>query len=101
MTLQNLGYKIENLPDDVKNGEQNISIKISPVFDLELITKFNPNILFSDALIASEIVESNELIFNVLSFNDLIQSKISSSRAKDKLDVDELHKIQLRKKNDG
>jgi len=37
----------------------------------------------------------------VLSFADLIQSKITSDRPKDKLDVEELHRIQLQKRNNS
>ena len=40
--LNELGYEFDDFPEDVKNGQQNISIKISPVIDIELITSFNP-----------------------------------------------------------
>ncbi|MFA5588139.1 MAG: hypothetical protein WC987_05160, partial [Mariniphaga sp.] len=36
-TLQDLGYNIQSLPQTIFEGEQNISLKISPVFELELI----------------------------------------------------------------
>ncbi len=97
-TLQNLGYDIHEIPDQVLKKQQNISIKISPVFELELITNFNPGKTFDEALSDSEKVEKEELYYHVLSFNDLINSKISSPRPKDKLDIEELQRIRMRKK---
>ena len=38
--LNELGYEFDDFPEDVKRGQQNISIKISPVIDIELITSF-------------------------------------------------------------
>ena len=99
LALRELNYIFEGFPDKVKKGEQNISIKISPVFELELLTHFNPGKSFSESLKESEIVKKDDLHYNVLSFNDLINSKISSDRIKDKLDIDELHKIKLNKQN--
>ena len=96
--LQNLGYQIESFPLQVLKGEQNISIKISPVFDLELITTFNLGKSFDQAFNDSQIVEFEDIEYRVLNLEDLIKSKISSDRIKDKLDIEELHKIQLRKK---
>jgi len=78
--------------------QQNISIKISPVFELELITNFNPGKSFDEALSTSKKVEKDGLNYHVLSFNDLIQSKITSPRPKDKLDVAELQRIRMKKK---
>lgn len=97
-TLQDLGYNINDLPASVDRGEQNISIKISPVFELELITRFNPGKTFNEAYASSEKVEREGMKYHVLSFDDLIKSKITSERPKDKLDVEELHKIRMRKK---
>ena len=97
-TLQNLGYDILEIPDQVLKKQQNISIKISPVFELELITNFNPGKSFDEALSDSIKVEKEGLNYHVLSFNDLINSKISSPRPKDKLDVEELQKIRTKKK---
>lgn len=97
-TLQDLGYNIQDLPEPVCKGEQNISIKISLVFELELVTRFNPGKSFNEAYAGSEAVERDGLKYNVLSFNDLIQSKIASERPKDKLDVEELHRIRAKKK---
>jgi predicted nucleotidyltransferase len=97
-TIQNLGYDIHEIPDQVLKKQQNISIKISPVFELELITNFNPGKSFDEALSTSEKVEKDGLNYHVLSFNDLIQSKITSPRPKDKLDVAELQRIRMKKK---
>jgi len=83
----------------VKSGKQNVSIKISPVLELELITSFNPGKSFEEAYNESVIVEKENSNYRVLSFNDLIISKISTDREKDKMDVEELHRLRLRKRN--
>lgn len=49
LAIQQMGYDIDSFPEDVKNGKQNISLKISPIFDLELITNFNPKKTFAEA----------------------------------------------------
>ena len=97
-TLQDLGYDINEIPEPVQNKEQNISLKISPVFELELLTRFNPGKSFEEAFSDSETIEKDQLKYRVINFNDLIQSKITSSRPKDKLDVEELHRIRMQKK---
>ncbi len=96
--LHDLGYSIKELPQEVKDGKQNISIKISQVIEIELITNFNPGKTFEDAYQDSEHVQIEELGYNILSFDDLIKSKITTGRAKDKLDIEELHRIRLNKK---
>lgn len=97
-TLKDLGFEISDLPDAVYMGDQNMSIKISPVFELELITRFNPGKSFNEAMKDSEVVEREGVKYHVLSFEDLIKSKITSDRPKDKLDVEELHRIRMQKK---
>jgi len=97
-TLIDLGYNLNDLPDKVKTGQQNISIKISPVFEIELITSFNPGCSFKEAYEQSIAVDKGGLKYNVLSLDHLIQSKITSERLKDKLDVEMLQKIQLKRK---
>ncbi|MGM0622115.1 MAG: DUF6036 family nucleotidyltransferase [Bacteroidota bacterium] len=97
-TLQDLGYDIHKIPEPVQKKEQNISLKISPVFELELITQFNPGKSFEEAFSDSETVEKEGLKYHVINFNDLIQSKITSPRPKDKLDVEELQRIRTNKK---
>ncbi len=89
-----LGYEIQDFPKEVKSGNQNISIKISPVFEIELITRFNPGKTFNEALNSSVLVENAGLHYHVLSFEDLINSKIASPRSKDKLDIIELQRIK-------
>lgn len=96
--FQNLGYDINEFPDSVLKGEQNISLKFSPVhIDIEFITRFSVNKTFEEAFKESEIVEfkENQKVFKwrVLSLEDLITSKIKSARPKDLLDIQELKKI--------
>lgn len=97
--FQNLGYNISKLPDSVLKGEQNISLKFSPVqIDIELITRFSVNKPFEEAYKESKLVElkNDQTIFKwrVLSLEDLIISKIKSGRPKDLLDIQELKKIK-------
>lgn len=92
-----MGYELDDFPEKVKEQRQNISIKFSPVdLNLELITNFSIGKTFEEAFKEAEIaeVEGNKLLkWRVLSLDDLITSKIKSSRPKDLLDVQELNKI--------
>lgn len=92
-----MGFEITDFPSDVKNQLQNISIKFSPIdLDLELITNFSVNKTFDQAYGDSDVVEINDVSFlrwNVLSFEDLITSKIKSGRPKDILDIQQLREI--------
>ena len=92
-----MGYEIDDFPEKVKQQEQNISIKFSPVdLDLELITNFSSNKSFDEAYNDSEQVIVNEnpfLRWNVLSLEDLITSKIKASRPKDLLDIQQLRQL--------
>lgn len=92
--FKDLGYKIEKFPDEVINQMQNISIKFSPYdLDLELITRFSINKSFEEAYkesISKEIKGESLLRWNILSYEDLITSKIKSSRPKDLLDIQQL-----------
>lgn len=99
-TLQEMEYQIPDLPSAVKKGNQNISVKVSPVLELELITNFNPGKSFNEAFTESIQVEKDGLIYNVLNFNDLVMSKITTDRLKDKLDIEELQRIQLKRRTD-
>lgn len=95
-TLQEIGYKLDSLPDKVKKAEQNISLKISPDFEIELITNFNPGKTFEQAFSESVNIELRKqqlLKWNVISLHDLISSKIKSGRPKDQLDIQELRRI--------
>lgn len=92
-----MGYEIEDFPENVKKQEQNISVKFSPIdLDLELITRFSINKSFSEAFDSSEEVLVNNNLFlkwNVLSLQDLIASKIKANRPKDLLDIQQLKEI--------
>lgn len=96
--IKTMGYEIDDLPEEVKQKQQNISLKFSPAaLDVELITNFSINKKFEEALADSERVTftNDDKVFkwNVLSLDDLIISKIKSGRPKDLLDIQELQKI--------
>ena len=97
-TFKSLGYDIEDFPDTVKKEEQNISIKFSPVdLNLELITKFSINKSFDQAYEEAEkiTISKNPLLrWRVLSYDNLITSKIKAGRPKDLLDIRELQRIR-------
>ncbi|MBE7443027.1 MAG: nucleotidyltransferase [Flavobacteriales bacterium] len=103
--FQDLGYEIKDFPDEVKAQKQNISVKFSPIdLDLELITKFSVNKTFNEAYNEAEeqiIKGSRVLKWKVLSFDDLITSKIKSGRYKDLLDVQQLKELKDKSKNKG
>ena len=95
-TLKELGYKLDDFNEEIKEGKQNISLKISPVAEIELITNFNPNKSFQLAYEDKfEVIINEERIlkYDVLSLDDLITSKIKAGRNKDLLDVYELKRI--------
>lgn len=97
LVFKDMGYELDDLPEKVKNKEQNISIKFSPVdLDVELITNFSVNKTFDDAYKDCEeflIGNSSDKKYMVLSLNDLIVSKVKSGRPKDLLDIQELTRI--------
>lgn len=92
-----MGYEILDFPETVKNQQQNISIKFSPLdLDLELITNFSVNKSFDEAYNDSEkvTVKNNDFLsWNVLSLEDLITSKVKARRPKDLLDIQQLREI--------
>lgn len=92
-----MGYVIESFPDKVINQEQNISVKFSPSdLNLELITRFSILKSFDEAhadSVLATVNDKNVFKWNVLSFEDLIDSKIRAGRNKDLLDVQELKRI--------
>jgi predicted nucleotidyltransferase len=97
LALNQLGYQFEKFPDEVLQGLQNISVKISPVVDLELITRFNPGKSFEQAFNDSVAVSIDGLElkrYHVISFEDLINSKIKSGREQDLRDVYMLQEIK-------
>ena len=93
LVLQEMGYDIDDFPEEVKMQQQNISIKFSPsILNLEIITNFSVNKPFSIAYEESVLVQNNGLQWRVLSFEDLIASKIKAGRPKDLLDIQELQR---------
>jgi hypothetical protein len=98
LVFNEMGYELNDFPEKVKKQEQNISIKFSPVdLNLELITNFSVNKSFEQAYEDSEKVTVNDkpfLRWNVLSYEDLITSKIKASRPKDLLDIQQLKEIK-------
>ena len=92
-----MGYSIESFPDKVRNQEQNISVKFSPSdLNLELITRFYISKSFDEAYrhsVSVTVNDKNVFKWNVLSLEDLIDSKIRAGRNKDLLDVQELKRI--------
>lgn len=97
LVFNEMGFEIEDFPLAVKQQQQNISVKFSPLdLDLELITNFSVNKSFSEAYNNSEVSEVNDnkfLRWNVLSLEDLISSKIKANRPKDLLDIQQLREI--------
>ncbi|MDI6046208.1 nucleotidyl transferase AbiEii/AbiGii toxin family protein [Flavobacterium yafengii] len=96
LVFNEMGYEITDFPNDVKQQLQNISVKFSPAnVELELITNFSSTKPFNEAYERSEIAVVNgkeHLKWNVLSYEDLIDSKIKASRPKDLLDIAQLQK---------
>ncbi len=101
--FRKMDYELEDFPKEVKQKRQNISIKFSPLdLDLELITNFSVNKTFDKAYEDSTIVSRKdipELTWRILSFEDLITSKIKSGRPKDLLDVHELQNAKKKNRN--
>ncbi len=95
--LHDLGYHFDQYPEEVKKGLQNISVKISPVVDIELIGRFDPGKAFEEVYQTSERVvleEHPEVTYHVLTYADLVESKIRSGRPKDLLDIQELQRLK-------
>lgn len=95
LVFQEMGYDIEDFPESVKKQQQNISIKFSPnVLNLEIITNFSVNKSFAKAFEEAVIVDRDGMQWRVLSFDDLITSKIKAGRPKDLLDIQELQRAK-------
>ncbi len=91
-----MGYEIQKFPKKVEDKLQNISVKFSPLdLDLELITNFLVNKTFEKAYNECKKVtlKDKNIEWRVLSYDDLITSKIKANRPKDLLDVQQLQKI--------
>jgi len=93
-----MGFNFSDFPEEVKEQKQNISIKFSPInLNIELITKFSINKTFDEAFkdsIEAQVEGLKFLKWRVLSFEDLITSKIKSGRPKDLADIQELVRIK-------
>jgi hypothetical protein len=99
-TLNKIGYDLKEFPEDVVTANKNISLKFSPDLEIELITRFNSGKSFTDAFadsVSFEIKGQQYRRWNILSYDDLINSKIKSARNKDLLDVKELQRIKGKK----
>jgi predicted nucleotidyltransferase len=95
--LRELGYTLEDFPQEVRAGNQNISMKLSPDLEIELITRFNPGKTFEEAYQSSEefVAAGQKMLkWNVISYEDLVSSKLKSGRPKDLLDVQELQRLR-------
>ena len=95
--LRSIGLEVDRLPEAVVRSEQNISIKISPGQEIELITRFDPGCTFDEAWVRCEFGEAGGIPlarYRVLGLDDLINSRMRSARPKDLLDV---HELQRRK----
>ncbi|MCB9426566.1 MAG: nucleotidyltransferase [Flavobacteriales bacterium] len=92
-----MGYEINDFPENVKNGQQNISVKFSPVdIDIELITQFSVNKPFQEAYSKADeavLPSNNDVRWKVLNLEDLITSKVKAGRQKDLLDIQQLKQI--------
>lgn len=95
--FKKLEYDINEIPEAVKKGKQNISLKFSPTgLYVELITNFSVNKTFDEAYQEAETTQIQKepvVRWRVLSYEDLITSKIKSNRPKDLLDIQELNRI--------
>jgi hypothetical protein len=95
--LKRMGYGDVDFPERVLAAEQNISVNISPQQEIELITRFDPGCTFQEAWersIRSEIAGLRVAKYQVIGYEDLIQSKVRSGRPKDHLDILELQRLR-------
>jgi Nucleotidyltransferase of unknown function (DUF6036) len=96
-----MGYEINDFPNDVKSQLQNISVKFSPMdLNLELITRFSSTKSFTEAYnnsVLAEVKGTELLKWKVLSYKDLIDSKKKANRPKDLLDIQQLNEINKNK----
>ncbi len=102
LVFTEMGYEIKDFPQEVKDQMKNISVKFSPIdLNLELITRFSSSKTFEQAYknsILAEVEGAKFLKWKVLSYEDLIDSKIKANRPKDKLDIQQLREIKKSEK---
>ncbi|HQV52032.1 MAG: hypothetical protein IPI00_16690 [Flavobacteriales bacterium] len=94
--LESIGFEVGKIPNDVLAQERNMSIKISPMMEVELITRSNPSCTFEEAWsrrIEATILGHPITKYLVIGRSDLIESKLKAGRAKDLHDV---HELKLR-----
>lgn len=92
--LGSIGFEVDKIPTEVLAQERNMSIKISPMMEVELITRFNPGCTFEEAWsrrIEATILGQPITNYLVIGRSDLIESKLKAGRAKDLHDVHELN----------
>ena len=97
--LRELGYAVEQFPSSVLLSEQNISLQMSPALDVEVITFLKPGFTFEEAwerAIEDDLAGMPVMRYRILTYDDLLTSKLRSGRPKDHLDVQE-----LRRRRDG
>lgn len=95
--ILHMGYRFDGFPQAVIEQQQNISLHISPVFKIELITSLNFGLSFEEAYDRAETTWLNakpDIKFKVLSFDDLVESKLKSGRPKDYYDVLSLREVK-------
>ncbi|MBW6480942.1 MAG: nucleotidyl transferase AbiEii/AbiGii toxin family protein [Bacteroidales bacterium] len=103
LVLKQLNYRFDDFPKEVYEQKQNISIHISPVFKIELITCLNFGISFSEAYEKSDVTFLNDqkiLELHILSYDDLIESKLKAGRPKDYYDVLSLREIDEKRRKE-
>lgn len=97
LVFRDMGYDIDDFPEDVKEEQQNISVKFSPAsMEVELITNFSVNKPFSAAYaesIDAALVNDASVKWKVVNLEDLITSKVKAGRPKDLLDIQQLREI--------
>ena len=98
--LQRIDLAVEELPPAIQQQQQNVSLKFSPYdLDVELITRFSVNRSFEEAYADRIIVDMDDdpdYKWSVLSYDDLVTSKLKAGRPKDLLDIQELKRIRKR-----
>jgi pyruvate-formate lyase-activating enzyme len=79
----------------VLNADQNITLKMSPGVDVEVVTFLKPGFTFEEAwerAVQQDLSIEPSTTFRVLAFDDLVTSKLRAARPKDLLDVHELQR---------
>lgn len=93
--LRSIGYAIDRFPDRVLSADQNITLKMSPGVDVEVVTFLRPGFTFDEAWARAHVQELGgepSATCRVLAFDDLVMSKLRAARPKDLLDVHELQR---------